>query len=151
MMKVWLGQPYPFGATWGGAGVNSALFSEDATGVERCLFDGPDEKHEALRISMVEQTDQICRVYLPEVRPGQCYGYGVHGLYEPTKSHRFHPAKLLLDFYAKAIAGTIRWDDALFGYTIGHPDADLCRDERDSAGNLAPMHPVPWREEGRRA
>jgi glycogen operon protein len=116
--------------------VNFALFSEHATGVELCLFAGPEDKQEAVRIPMAEQTDQVWHVYLPEVRPGQCYGYRVHGPYAPAEGHRFNPAKLLLDPYAKAIAGTIRWDDALFGYTIGHPDADLSRDDRDSAGYL---------------
>jgi len=135
-MNVWPGQPYPLGATWDGAGVNFALFSEHATGVELCLFDGPEDKSEAARIAMTEQTDQVWHIYLPHARPGQCYGYRVHGPYEPTAGHRFNPAKLLLDPYAKAIAGTIRWSDALFGYPIGHPDADLARDERDSAGNL---------------
>ncbi|MCS6927658.1 MAG: glycogen debranching protein GlgX, partial [Candidatus Binatia bacterium] len=83
-----------------------------------------------------EQTDQVWHVYLPEVRPGQRYGYRVHGSYSPQEGHRFNPAKLLLDPYAKAIAGTVRWSDALFGYTVGHPDADLSRDERDSASGL---------------
>ncbi|MBI4641193.1 MAG: glycogen debranching protein GlgX [Candidatus Tectomicrobia bacterium] len=135
-MKVWPGQPYPQGATWDGAGVNFALFSENATGVELCLFDRLDANRETARISMAEQTDQVWHVYLPEARPGQLYSYRVHGPYAPEEGHRFNPAKLLLDPYAKAIAGTIRWSDTLFGYTIGHPDADLSRDERDSAEGL---------------
>jgi glycogen operon protein len=116
--------------------VNFALFSEHATGVELCLFDGPEDKQEAARIAMPEQTDEVWHVYLPEVRPGQCYGYRVHGPYEPAEGHRFNPAKLLFDPYAKAITGTVRWSDALFGYTIGHPNADLSCDGRDSASNL---------------
>jgi len=85
---------------------------------------------------MPEHTDQVWHVYLPGIRPGQLYGYRVDGPYEPQAGHRFNPAKLLLDPYAKAIAGTLRWSDALFGYTLGHTDADLSRDERDSAGSL---------------
>lgn len=135
-MRIWPGQPYPQGATWDGAGVNFALFSENATAVELCFFESPDDDQETIRIPVTEQTDQVWHVYLPEARPGQCYGYRVHGPYAPAEGHRFNPAKLLLDPYAKAIAGTIRWSDALFGYTIGHPDADLSQDERDSAGGL---------------
>jgi isoamylase len=135
-MKVWPGQPQPQGATWDGAGVNFALFSENATGVELCLFDSPFGKHEVTRVRMIEQTDQVWHVYLPEARPGQLYGYRVHGPYEPEAGHRFNSAKLLLDPYAKAIAGTIQWSEALFGYTIGHPDAELSRDERDSAAGV---------------
>ena len=135
-MRVWPGQPYPQGATWDGAGVNFALFSENATGVELCLFDGPAGDEEVARIHMTEQTDQVWHIYLPEVRPGQRYGYRVHGPYAPQEGQRFNPAKLLLDPYAKAIAGTIKWSDALFGYTVGHPDADPSQDERDSAAGL---------------
>jgi glycogen operon protein len=99
------------------------------------LFDSPYETDEVVRISMTEQTDQVWHVYLPEARPGQLYGYRVYGPYAPAAGHRFNPTKLLLDPYARAIAGTTHWDDALFGYTIGHPDADLARDERDSAAH----------------
>lgn len=135
-MNVWPGQPYPLGATWDGAGVNFTLFSQHATAVELCLFDGPDGNRETARIRMPEHTNQVWHVYLPGIYPGQRYGYRVHGPYQPEVGHRFNPAKLLLDPYAKAIAGTIQWSDALFGYTIGHPNADLSRDERDSAGGV---------------
>jgi glycogen operon protein len=134
-MKTRPGNPYPLGATWDGSGVNFALFSEHAAGVELCLFDGRDGDQEVARIAMREQTDQVWHIYLPEARPGQRYGYRVHGPYDPANGHRFNPAKLLLDPYAKAIDGTIRWSDALFGYSIGHLDADLARDGRDSAAN----------------
>jgi glycogen operon protein len=159
-MKAWPGQPYPLGAIWDGAGVNFALFSEHASAVELCLFDGPEGNQEVARIPLTEQTDQVWHVYLPEVRPGQRYGYRVHGPYEPAAGHRFNPAKLLLDPYAKAIAGAIRWSDKLFGYEIGHPEADLSRDDRDSApylprcvvidpafswGNDPPPR-IPWHE-----
>ena len=132
-MKVWPGQPYPLGATWDGAGVNFALFAENATKVELCLFAGPDHHQESAHIRMREQTDQVWHCYLPEARPGLLYGYRVHGPYEPEAGHRFNPAKLVIDPYTKAIAGTIRWDDALFGYPIGDPNEDLAKDDRNSA------------------
>jgi isoamylase len=135
-MKIWPGKPYPLGATWDGAGVNFSLFTENATAVELCLFDSPEGKQEIARIPIRERTHQVWHIYLPEVRPGQLYGYRVHGPYEPSKGHRFNPAKLVLDPYAKSIAGTIKWSDALFGYTIGHPAADLAPDDRDSAEGL---------------
>ncbi|HEY1234448.1 MAG TPA: glycogen debranching protein GlgX [Candidatus Binatia bacterium] len=134
-MKLWPGKPYPLGATWDGAGVNFSLFSENATKVELCLFDRNDDRRE-VRIPMREQTHQVWHVYLPEVRAGQLYGYRVHGPYEPQQGHRFNPSKLLLDPYAKAITRTIRWSDALFGYRIGDPEADLSSDDRDSAPNM---------------
>jgi glycogen operon protein len=135
-MKVWPGQPYPQGATWDGAGVNFALFSENATGVELCLFDSPGAERESARIRLTEQTDLVWHAYLPQLRPGQLYGYRVHGPYEPQAGHRFNPHKLLLDPYAKAIASTVQWSEAMFGYTIGHPSADLSFDERDSAAGV---------------
>ena len=133
-MKVWPGKPYPLGATWDGAGVNFSLFSENAVKVELCLFDGADNE---VRIAMSEQTHQVWHVYLPEARPGQLYGYRVDGPYEPQNGHRFNPAKLLLDPYAKAVAGEFQWSDAFFGYTIGHPDEDLSRNDQDSAAGAA--------------
>jgi glycogen operon protein len=135
-MRIWPGRPYPLGATWDGEGINFALFSENAAGVELCLFEGPDQKQESHRIRIEERTDQIWHVYLPEIRPGQHYGYRVHGPYEPESGHRFNPAKLLIDPYAKAISGSIEWSDVVFGYRIGDPAADLSRDDRDDAGNV---------------
>jgi len=134
-MRTRPGNPYPLGATWDGSGVNFAIFSESAAGVELCLIDG-DGSSEVARIGLTEHTDQIWHVYLPEARPGQRYGYRVYGPYEPERGHRFNPAKLLLDPYGKAIDGTIRWSDSLFGYEVGHPDADLKRDDRDSAAGM---------------
>jgi len=133
-MRTRPGHPYPLGATWDGAGVNFALFSENATAVELCLYD--DNGRDEVRIPLTEQTDQIWHIHLPEARPGQRYGYRVHGPYEPAKGHRFNPAKLLLDPYAKALDGTVQWSDALFGYVVGHPEEDLSRDDRDSAAGL---------------
>ncbi|HYR41074.1 MAG TPA: glycogen debranching enzyme GlgX, partial [Methylomirabilota bacterium] len=83
--------PYPLGATWDGAGVNFALFSEHATAVELCLFDPEDPRRERHRLRMQEQTNQVWHVYLPEARPGLPYGYRVHGPYEPEAGHRFNP------------------------------------------------------------
>ena len=129
-IRVWRGEPYPQGATWDGSGVNFALFSENATRVELCLFDidGRDEH----RIPMVERTDLVWHCYLPDVRPGQHYGYRVHGPYDPSRGHRFNPAKLLIDPYAKRIDGTVPWSDRLLGYRIGQ-GGEEAPDERDSA------------------
>jgi glycogen operon protein len=127
------GAPYPLGATWDGAGVNFALFSEQATAVDLCLFDPDDPRREQHRVRMQEHTNQVWHVYLPEARPGLPYGYRVHGPYEPENGHRFNPAKLLLDPYAKAITGSLEWHDSLFGYRLGDPAEDLAPDDRDSA------------------
>ena len=130
-MRVWRGDPYPLGATWDGAGVNFALFSEHATAVELCLFD--PQGHEE-RVPLVEQTDQVWHCYLPDVRPGQRYGYRVAGPYEPAHGHRFNAAKLLLDPYAKRLDGGLTWDDSVFGYRIGQEAEEP--DERDSAPHV---------------
>ncbi|MDX1969012.1 MAG: glycogen debranching protein GlgX [Planctomycetaceae bacterium] len=132
-MRIWPGAPYPLGATWDGGGTNFAIFSEHATGVELCLFDSASDGHESQRIALREQTDQVWHAYLPDVRPGQCYGYRVLGPYEPERGHRFNPQKLVLDPYAKAIARKVLWSDAMFGYQIGNPAEDLVIDPRDSA------------------
>ncbi|KPV50565.1 glycogen debranching protein, partial [Kouleothrix aurantiaca] len=133
MSLVWLGKPYPLGATWDGQGVNFALFSQHATGVELCLFDSADDENERERILMPEQTDNVWHAYLPEARPGQIYGYRVYGPYDPEAGHRFTPAKLLVDPYAKAITGALRYDDAVYGYTMGNAYEDLTPDTRNSA------------------
>ena len=127
------GAAYPLGATWDGAGVNFALFSEHASAVDLCLFDPEEPDRECQRVRMREHTNQVWHVYLPEARPGLAYGYRVHGPYEPERGHRFNPAKLLLDPYAKAITGPLKWHDALFGYRLGDPAADMAPDNRDSA------------------
>ncbi len=124
-VKVKPGTPYPLGATWDGQGVNFALFSENATKVELCLFDSPDAEKESLRIVMPEQTDLVWHAYLPDVRPGQLYGYRVHGPYDPANGHRFNPNKVLLDPYAKAIGREIVWDDSLFAYKVGGEEKDF--------------------------
>jgi glycogen operon protein len=124
------------GATWDGEGVNFALFSEHATSVELWFFAQPTDGEPSDRVAMPQATDRVWHAYLPDVRPGALYGYRVDGPYEPQRGHRFNPAKLLIDPYAKALSGTIRWSDELFGYTIGDPAADLSRDSRDSAAAM---------------
>jgi len=136
-VRIWPGRPYPLGATWDGSGVNFALFSENATGVELCLFDGPDDGIERQRIQLRERTDQVWHCYLPDVRPGQYYGYRVHGPYAPERGHRFNPAKLLLDPHARAITGAIKWSDALFAYKVGSQYEDL-EPERDDDASRVP-------------
>jgi isoamylase len=131
-MRIWPGSPYPLGATWDGQGVNFALFSENATKVELCLYNEPQDIQPIACIPVEERTDQVWHVYLPEGMPGQYYGYRVHGPYDPAQGHRFNPAKVLLDPYAKALSGTIQWSDEMFGYPIGHEHADLERDDRDN-------------------
>jgi glycogen operon protein len=123
------------GAEWDGRGVNFALFSAHAEKVELCLFDR-NGMRETDRIQLPEYTDDVWHGYLPDVRPGQLYGYRVHGPYDPQHGLRFNPNKLLIDPYAKALHGTIRWSDAQFGYRIGSPRQDLSFDRHDSARGM---------------
>ena len=132
-VRVWRGTPYPLGATWDGQGVNFALFSEHGTGVQLCLFDAPDQPDQSQLITLTERTNQVWHCYLPDARPGQLYGYRVLGPYEPQNGLRFNAAKLVVDAYAKAITGPVRWDDTVYGYTIGSAEEDLSRDDRNSA------------------
>ncbi|TXK28600.1 glycogen debranching protein GlgX [Pontibacter qinzhouensis] len=131
--EVYPGSPYPLGATWDGTGVNFALYAENATNVELCLFKSADEPTENVQIKITERTHHVWHTYLPGIKPGQLYGYRVHGPYAPAEGHRFNPNKLLIDPYAKAIAGTIEWHDSLFGYEVGNPDEDLSISKTDSA------------------
>jgi glycogen operon protein len=126
------GRPEPLGASWDGLGVNFAVFSANADRIELCLFD-PAGRREIARLALRECTDEIWHGYLPEARPGLLYGYRAYGPYEPRHGHRFNPHKLLLDPYAKQLAGELRWSDALFGYRLGAGRADLSFDRRDSA------------------
>lgn len=132
-MKIHLGNPFPLGATWDGTGVNFSIYSENATAIYLCLFDSMDDEHEAQTISMTERTDYVWHVYLPEVKPGQLYGYRVDGPYAPAQGHRFNKNKLLLDPYAKAIAGNVRWHESLFGYEMGSEQEDMSFSNADSA------------------
>jgi glycogen operon protein len=124
------GRPFPRGASFDGSGTNFALFSAHATRIELCLF---DDKGRETRVDLPEYTDEVWHGYLPEVKPGQLYGYRVHGPYEPGNGHRFNANKLLIDPYARELSGDLVWCDELYGYTVGHPDKDLSFDERDSA------------------
>ena len=130
-MATYPGHPYPLGAHWDGHGVNFSLYSENATGVALCLFHSVEDQVEYARIRLSEKTHHIWHVYIPELKPGQLYGYRVHGPYEPEAGHRFNPNKLLIDPYAKAISGTIQWHDSTFGYEAGSEDNSF--GEADSA------------------
>ncbi|KPK83039.1 MAG: glycogen debranching protein [Gemmatimonas sp. SM23_52] len=135
-MRIWPGQSYPLGANWDGEGANFALFAEHATGVQLCLFDDPQAAEETARIPLRERTNNVWHVYLPDVRPGQLYGYRVDGPRKAEEGHRFNSAKLLFDPYAKAITHTVGTSDTLFGYRVGDPAEDLSTDDRNSAGDL---------------
>jgi glycogen operon protein len=139
-LRVWPGSPHPLGATWDGVGVNFAIFSEHATRVELCLFDSPDAELESLTIPLPEHTDMVWHGYLPDVHPGQLYGYRVHGPYAPHDGQRFNARKLVLDPYAKVIGRATRWHDSLFGFPMRAPD-DGSPDDRDSAP-YAPLSAV---------
>jgi glycogen operon protein len=121
------------GAIWDGAGVNFAIYADNATKVELCLFDTPTDKTESTRVALAERTHHVWHAYIPDLKPGQLYGYRVYGPFEPQNGHRFNHNKLLIDPYARAIASTINWNDALFGYEIGHPEEDLSFSKLDSA------------------
>jgi len=157
-MRVWPGTPYPLGATWDGVGVNFAVFSEHATRVELCLFDSPDDEVESVTIPLPEHTDMVWHGYLPDVRPGQLYGYRIHGPFSPHSGHRFNPNKLVLDPYTKVVGRPVRWHESLFGFKFGQDDTTF--DDRDSApfaplaavidtsftwGNDRPLR-TPWHE-----
>jgi len=131
------GAPTPLGATWDGEGTNFAIFSRHATRVELCFFAHPKDAPESARVEL-KRTGDVWHAYLPDIRPGQAYGYRVHGPHTPAEGHRFNPAKLLLDPYAKAISGTMEWSDALSGFPLRStdPDRDLISDPQDSAGAM---------------
>ncbi|MGH2736371.1 MAG: glycogen debranching enzyme, partial [Actinomycetota bacterium] len=132
-MSVWPGKPYPLGATWDGEGTNFGLFSEFAEAVELCLF---DEVGAEQRIPLTEVTAFVWHCYLPGIGPGQRYGYRVSGPFDPGRGHRFNPAKLLIDPYAKAIEGDVEWGEEVFGYRFGDAAADLGTSDLDSAARL---------------
>ncbi|MBP2150529.1 glycogen debranching protein GlgX [Xanthobacter flavus] len=126
------GQPYPLGATWDGLGANFAVFSANADGIDLCLFD-PSGRREIARMPLPECTDEVWHGYLPNAHLGLLYGFRAHGRYEPEDGHRFNPHKLLLDPYARQVAGQVQWSDALFGYRVASGRGDLSYDRRDSA------------------
>ncbi|RNE66696.1 glycogen debranching protein GlgX [Cryobacterium tepidiphilum] len=128
-MESWPGTAHPLGATYDGSGTNFSIFSEPAEKVELCLFDADGTE---TRITMREVEAFIWHCYLPEVQPGQRYGYRIHGQYDPANGQRANPNKLLLDPYAKATCGTNDWSQALFAYNFGDPDS---RNDEDSAAH----------------
>ncbi len=134
--KALPGKSYPLGPTWTGEGVNFAIYSEGATKVELCLFDTPQAKMESQRIPLLETTGRIFHSMIVGLRPGQLYGYRVHGPYDPNAGLRFNHNKLLIDPYAKAITGKVNWQAPLFGYQIGHKDEDLVRNDDDDAWGM---------------
>src|SRR4051812_47912485 len=116
------GTPHPLGASWDGDGVNFALFSEHATGVELCLYER-DGRAEIGRIAVTARSaDNVWHVYIPGIGPSTRYGYRVHGPWDPANGHRFNPAKLLLDPYARAVDGALDWNPAVFGHPVGGDD-----------------------------
>tara|TARA_R110002110_G_scaffold240244_2_gene456423 strand:+ start:15399 stop:17528 length:2130 start_codon:yes stop_codon:yes gene_type:complete len=131
-MKILAGEPRPFGATFDSEGTNFALFSAHATEVELCLYDSAGA-HEVARLALPERTHDIWHGYVPGVRPGTCYGYRVHGPFEPHAGHRFNPHKLLLDPYAPHLTGRFSWHDAHFAYPRNDAAQDLAFDTRDNA------------------
>ena len=159
LTRVWPGRPYPLGATWDGSGVNFALYSQSATKVELCLFDSAEARAESVRIALPSVTNQVWHCYLPDAKPGQLYGYRVHGPDSPHEGYRFNAHKVVLDRYAKGIGRSLHWDDAVYGYPRGAENA-IGFDARDSAP-FAPLgcvietaftwgddHPlrIPWHD-----
>ncbi|MFZ9888942.1 MAG: alpha-amylase family glycosyl hydrolase, partial [Myxococcota bacterium] len=135
-MQTWPGAPYPLGATWDGCGVNFALFSEHAVGVELCLYH-PGTREPFARVALCERTDLVWHVYLPDARPGLEYGYRVYGPWRPTEGLRFNAHKLLLDPYGKGIQGQLRFGQGIFGHALGAKrDADLHMDTTDSGPQM---------------
>ncbi|MDP2738262.1 MAG: alpha-amylase family glycosyl hydrolase, partial [Pseudorhodobacter sp.] len=126
------GRPWPMGATFDGEGVNFAVFSAHAEAVELCLFSA-DGRKEMARLPLRERDGDIWHIHLGGLMPGSLYGYRMYGPYAPEDGHRFNPNKLLIDPYARQLHGRLRWSDALMGYKVGSPRADLSFDARDSA------------------
>ncbi|HEV2872194.1 MAG TPA: alpha-amylase family glycosyl hydrolase, partial [Actinomycetota bacterium] len=145
---VWPGQPRPLGATWDGEGTNFAVFAEGADAVDLALFDQTGVER---RLRLPEVTAHTWHGYVPEVGPGQRYGFRVHGAYDPERGARRNPAKLLLDPYARAVEGIVDWDDSVFGYRVGGDD--LHPDDRDSSPHVprsVVVHDTfPWGEDRR--
>ncbi len=146
-MRIWPGTPFPLGATYDGGGTNFSIFSEVAQRIELCLL---DEAGAEARIVLPERDGFIWHCYLPSVGPGQRYGYRVHGPYEPWAGKRCNPAKLLLDPYAKAIDGRIKWDQTVFSYNFGHPDSHNDEDSARSTMTSVVVNPFfDWGDDHR--
>ena len=148
------GRPNPLGATFDGLGINFAVFSAHAERIELCIFDRRGRR-EIARYELPEWTDEVWHGYLPDALPGLVYGYRAYGPYQPEQGHRFNPNKLLLDPYARRLVGNLRWTDALFGYRVRSPRADLSFDRRDSAPAMPKamvVHDLPeWSDDLRPA
>ena len=134
--RILPGRMRPLGATWDGSGVNFAIYSYHATHIDLVLFDARDPSREVATLTLPERTAHVWHGYVPGVRPGQLYGYRVHGAYAPERGMRFNPAKLVIDPYSKAIAGEVDWNAPVFGYRIGSPHEDFERDDEDSAWGM---------------
>jgi isoamylase len=134
--EVWPGKPYPRGATYDGTGVNFAVYSQVATRIEVCIFDPNHPSREIDRFDLPEVTEFVWHGFVPGMEPGTLYGLRVHGPYEPARGLRCNPHKLLVDPYAKALFGEVDFKQPVFGYTLGHKDQDLARDEQDSAAGV---------------
>jgi len=140
-VRTWPGKNYPLGAVWDGQGTNFALFSQHATGVTLCLFDRVEDAQPSVEIPLAERASWVWHVYLPDVRPPQAYGYRVAGPYAPREGHRFNPAKLLVDPYARALAGALRWDAALSGEQPAPADAAADAEDPPDPRDSAPFVP----------
>lgn len=134
--RVLPGSPFPLGASWDGSGTNFAIYSEHATRVELCLFDPNDHTVERLRLRLPATTGPVWHGYVSGVGPGSIYGFRVDGPYRTDDGHRFNPAKLLLDPYARAITGGIEWNTPVYGYRRGHEGGDVKPDGRDDAAGV---------------
>jgi isoamylase len=131
--RIWPGKEYPLGASYDGMGVNFAVFSETASRVEVCLFDRPGDAEESARFTLPECTAHIYHGYVPGLKPGQLYGYRVHGPWDPAAGLRFNAHKLLVDPYAQAVANEVDWRAPMFPYKLDCPEGDLAIDEQDNA------------------
>jgi glycogen operon protein len=129
-IALWPGRVYPLGSDWDGKGTNFALYSENATGVELCLFDREDKE---TRVELTEVSNFVWHGYLPGITPGQRYGFRVHGPWAPQEGHRFNPNKLLIDPYGKAIDGEVGNGPELFAYSWDSPEEDLSFSDLDDA------------------
>ncbi|CAN5638990.1 glycogen debranching protein GlgX [soil metagenome] len=133
MMNIWPGEPFPLGASWDGEGTNFAIYSENASEVEICLFDSPESGEPSRSFRLRERTAYVWHGYLPDVGPGQYYGYRVNGRYEPGRGLRFNPFKLLMDPYAKALAGKVDYEAHPYAYPFDQPAEDWVIDDTDDA------------------
>lgn len=131
-LKTTPGKPFPLGATMDAKGVNFAIYSENATAVELCLFNNETDQQETEVINITEKSGNIWHVYVPGLKPGQLYGYRIDGPYDPANGHRFNKNKLLIDPNAKAITKELKWDASLYGYEFGNEQEDLSFSTQDN-------------------